>query len=447
MKKILILILALTPFLLRSQYRQTSANGNKLQSGSPSPLTTYNNHIVADTASKDKLWIWNNGQYDLYDGATGWGLLGNTGTVQATNFIGTTDNIGLSVRTNNNIVGTFTTAGRLGIGTTAPSGNIHVVGTGTHIFERNAADATGSFLILRKSRGTFAAPTATLASDQLGLIRFDGYTGAANILGAIIAATAEEAWTATAAGTKLTFNTVPNTTLSSVERMVINNAGNVGIGITAPTSRLNVKRADWTDVNTLIVETDAAANATMPTDFSKAHIHLGKSEFLLNGQYNINFGYLGASTTNVGAVGIGYKMTNIAAGGLGSLVFGTRNSTTGTVAPTERMRIDENGNTGIATQAPTSKFHVAGSQASSFNLLTAATTLGEHRYVIASGGTTYLVTLPAANTCLGRMYTIKTNGIAKTISTYTTTTGLTSTTLALNSVITLVSDGTSWQQF
>lgn len=45
-----------------------------------------------------------------------WQLLGNAGTTLGTNFIGTTDNVGLDFRTNNNFAATIGNAGRIGIG-------------------------------------------------------------------------------------------------------------------------------------------------------------------------------------------------------------------------------------------------------------------------------------------------------------------------------------------
>ena len=50
-----------------------------------------------------------------------WNTLGNAGTVQATNFIGTSDNIGLSLRTNNSIRQTILSTGEVGIGTISPT--------------------------------------------------------------------------------------------------------------------------------------------------------------------------------------------------------------------------------------------------------------------------------------------------------------------------------------
>jgi hypothetical protein len=41
--------------------------------------------------------------------ASGWSLLGNAGTNPATNFLGTTDNIPLHIRTNNQLIAIFAT--------------------------------------------------------------------------------------------------------------------------------------------------------------------------------------------------------------------------------------------------------------------------------------------------------------------------------------------------
>ncbi len=104
------------------------------------------------------------------------------------------------------------------------------------------------------------------------------------------------------------------------------------------------------------------------------------------------------------------------------------------------------GNVGVGTVSPTSKLHIAGSFSNMVTTISSATTLGEHTVVFATGASTYLVTLPGASTCVGRRYMVKVNGGAKTISSYLDLTGSASTTLANNSVLNLISDGTNWQQ-
>jgi hypothetical protein len=60
-----------------------------------------------------------------------WNTLGNAGTAPATNFIGTTDNQGLAIRTNNTEKVRIAPGGNVGIGTTAPLANTHIVNAGT----------------------------------------------------------------------------------------------------------------------------------------------------------------------------------------------------------------------------------------------------------------------------------------------------------------------------
>jgi hypothetical protein len=61
--------------------------------------------------------------------ANAWGLLGNTATNQATNFVGTTDAVGLTFRTNNAIRATISSTGEFGIGVVAPTNALHVNAT------------------------------------------------------------------------------------------------------------------------------------------------------------------------------------------------------------------------------------------------------------------------------------------------------------------------------
>lgn len=60
---------------------------------------------------------------------TWWSPQGNIGTVQATDFLGTRDNVGLSFRTNYTIRQTITNTGKVGIGTTTPSNLLTISGT------------------------------------------------------------------------------------------------------------------------------------------------------------------------------------------------------------------------------------------------------------------------------------------------------------------------------
>ena len=93
----------------------------------------------------------------------------------------------------------------------------------------------------RYARGTASAPTATLSGDNLTSLSGRGYTGTLFTSDkARITMTADENFTATANGTRITFHTTLNGTTSFGERMRIDNTGFVGVGTTAPESRMHI---------------------------------------------------------------------------------------------------------------------------------------------------------------------------------------------------------------
>lgn len=109
------------------------------------------------------------------------------------------------------------------------------------------------------------------------------------------------------------------------------------------------------------------------------------------------------------------------------------------------------GNVAIGSaSAPTSTFQVTGSQAASYRKVTGATTLIASDYIVLANATsgTVALTLPAANTCTGRMYYIgKTDESANAV-TFSPALNLTETT-TVSSInfakkYKIVSDGTNW---
>jgi hypothetical protein len=133
----------------------------------------------------------------------------------------------------------ITSAGNVGIGTTAPVSPLEVLGS-TSIALRvssSVALGTGSGSVIIAS-----TPNIPTAVDQ----RIGGFAGGALTVGttygspAAITMWSAEAWSETAAGAYMRFETTPTGSVARAERMRITTAGNVGIGTTAPAFTLEV---------------------------------------------------------------------------------------------------------------------------------------------------------------------------------------------------------------
>ena len=91
-------------------------------------------------------------------GASGWSLTGNSGTDPLVNFLGTTDNQPLVIRTNNTEQLRVTTSGSVGIGTTSPSALLHVAGTVT--LQNVPGNSTATDVLVRTVDGNVAYRSA-----------------------------------------------------------------------------------------------------------------------------------------------------------------------------------------------------------------------------------------------------------------------------------------------
>ena len=161
-----------------------------------------------------------------------WKLLGNQNTDTAVNFVGTTDNRGLTFRTNNIRRVTVNTNGNVGIGTVLPqellhiNGNVRVnplAGVGNRIV---SADANGTLTVVPAgANGQVLTQTAGgPAFTNLSAWLTEGNTGTnptTNFLG-------------TVDNVDLTFRT------NNTRQMTILSTGLVGIGTITPDVRLQV---------------------------------------------------------------------------------------------------------------------------------------------------------------------------------------------------------------
>lgn len=136
--------------------------------------------------------------------------------------------------------------GNVGIGTNAPTSILNVVTSAYSpvdvICYNNFTNAPGSVRV-GFSRGTIATPLAVQNANNIGEFTFLGYNGTSMANGAWIRASATEDWTGTANGTSLSFMTRGNGSTLNLTRMTIDESGNVGIGIGAAATKLEVSGA------------------------------------------------------------------------------------------------------------------------------------------------------------------------------------------------------------
>jgi hypothetical protein len=195
---------------------------------------------------------------------------------------------------------------------------------------------------------------------------------------------------------------------------------------------------------------DIVATANNGTDNS-VYVDMGiNSAGYSNGASNIlNGGNLAYLYSNADHLKIGNGTPGKA------LVFFTNPSTgqlgTNTANGEERIRILESGNVGIGTPTPNSTLSINGSLTMTYRSGTGSyTVLATDYVVINTGGSTPTWTLPAANTCSGRIYRLVNQGTTNvTLSqSVTTASGTTTTTLPFGATgnYEILSDGSVWRK-
>jgi hypothetical protein len=137
--------------------------------------------------------------------------------------------------------------GEVGIGLSgSPDGSLHLMDNGNwglRVDRYNSIVTNGGpRLSMFYGRGTETSPNAVQSGDTIGRIMVMAHNGTAfNSLSPTgFWFTATENHTTTAGGTKIDFQTIPNGSTAGVRRMTIDQSGNVGIGITTPTQKLEV---------------------------------------------------------------------------------------------------------------------------------------------------------------------------------------------------------------
>jgi len=206
---------------------------------------------VAGSTNLNGITDWNIGDWAVYNGTT-WQKIDNTDAVTSVNgytgtvvlnaadvgavpYTGATGAVDLNAKS-------LTNVSNLGINTTAvPTIKIRAIGdnnSGSRIAMRGySSDANSSAIRVTKFRGTYAAPQAPQSGDSLGKFELAGYgtTSSDGYPQGSYEGVATEAWGATARGTKVLFKVTPNTTITQVTALTIdqNSAATFASTVTA----------------------------------------------------------------------------------------------------------------------------------------------------------------------------------------------------------------------
>jgi hypothetical protein len=264
-------------------------------------------------------------------------------------------------------------SGNVGIGTTTPSSILNLSSNGsTQLLNDGFSDTTGTApqFVLRRARGTRAAPTALLAGNLIGSIVGRGHNGTEITAGtrAAIQFAATQNWTTAANGTRITLSTTENGTITPTERLRIEQNGNVGVGTTTPAERLdvngNVRASRFVGVadfqrmpfkqNTTVAHTGTTANTIIASYLIPAGTFGANDILRFNGYFtqdnNANVKtarlYVNSTASLIGATQIALRtLTNSAGSGFArELVFKNSLSSQEIVSATGNILDSESAN-------------------------------------------------------------------------------------------------------
>ncbi|MGH1437243.1 MAG: hypothetical protein ACRBG0_22575 [Lewinella sp.] len=283
-------------------------------------LTTPSNRLhVADTADPLRLEGLQSGTGDvLVADATGVVKTMTAAALGASSepWFGTDDNMGATDNTED-----IYTMGNVGIGTSAPNTTMEILsdqsGASSHpyrngfMLKSEAGNVGGRIgiwqaantamappqLILYSGNGSLDTPTAKKNGDWLGAMTTTSFDGTDWVNSASIRVYAAEDFTSTNSGTQMVFNTTLNGAHIELERMRIDEAGNVGIGTTSVSGKLHVTGSLDGNVSGRFENTSATAfglNVSNPNNTTTnylAHFLSGATSRMLilnNGNVGIN---------------------------------------------------------------------------------------------------------------------------------------------------------------
>ena len=139
------------------------------------------------TAVTPGFYFWDGSKWVGLDNTNGrdWSLLGNAGTNSATNFIGTTDNVSLSFKTNNTERMLIDAAGTVGIGNTPYTDTALRVNNAAQPYGVIAQTSSNGMAVYGSDTGT-GIGVFGVSTNNHGVYGTTDYTGGAYLIGGII---------------------------------------------------------------------------------------------------------------------------------------------------------------------------------------------------------------------------------------------------------------------
>lgn len=320
----------------------------------------------------------------------------------------------------------ITTTGNIGLGTTAAADKLHVVGS---IRMVDGNEANGYIMVSDvNGTGAWASPTSLGIGNGWNTTGNSGTTDGVNFIG-------------TTDNVPFTIR-VNNQQSGRIDPLL----SNTFLGYWAGRDNSTGTQNTATGINALLSNSTGARNTAHGTGALESNTgsdNTAVGTYALNanttGTYNSAFGkdadVASGALTNATAIGA-YAQVDAS----NSLVLGSVDGVNGASATV---------NVGVGINSPSSTMHINGGFATTVKTAQAAGTNNPDNtaavWVYSSG--TGTITLPAAGTCSGRRYVIlNQTGGARTTSTYIDITTASVTSVANNTSIEVISDGTNWRQ-